>query len=121
MPPELVEPYPQYGGNYSVNATPGWDHIDPHRANLRLPFLVFSDSLGRLLQTDDNHRGILRDGVWTPGIDDSRGGIPTRGVRWASDIAYPEFPNEGQYVFHFNQGARFWDRYPTEGGRLFTA
>ena len=115
-------PWPQYGGNYSVNAAPGWDHIDPHRANLRLPFLVFSDSLGRLIQTDDNHRGILRDGVWTPGIDDGRGGILTRNMMLAPDIAFPpELPNEGQYFFHFNQGARFWDRYPTEGGRLFTA
>ena len=122
LPPELVEPYPQYGGNYSVNAPPGWDHIDPHRANLRLPFLIFSDSLGRLFQIDDNRRGVVRDGVWTPGTDDSRGGFLTRSTECVSDIAsLPEQPNPGEYIFFFDQGARFWDRYPTEGGRLFTA
>ena len=122
LPPELVEPYPEHGGNYSVNAPPGWDHIDPHRANLRLPFIVFSDSLGRLIQIDDNRRGVVRDGVWTPDIDGNRRGLPTRGASSAPDIAsLPELPNEGQYIFFFDQGARFWDRYPTEGGRLFTA
>ena len=131
LPPELIELYPEHGGNYSVNVTPGWDHIDPHRANSRLPFLVFSDSLGRLIQFDDYLLGIWHNGVWTSGTDDSRGEIQTRSRRggiqagfrtWASDIAsLPELPNEGEYIFFFDQGARFWDRYPTEGGRLFTA
>ena len=122
LPPELIEPYPDHGGNYSVNVTPGWDHIDPHRANFRLPFLVFSDSLGRLIQIDDNRRGIWHNGVWTPGTDDSRGGFETRIRGWTSDIATPpEVVDEETYVFSFYEDARFWDRYPTEGGRLFTA
>lgn len=113
--PETVVPWPQYGGNYSVNATPGWDHIDPHRANSHLPFLVFSDSLGRLIQTDDNHREVLRRGVW-------KRSVPTPDRTWASDIAsLPEFPAPEMYGLSFNEGARFWDRYPTEGRRLFTA
>ena len=121
LPPEQVVPnYPQYGGNYSVNATPGWDHIDPHRANSHLPFIVFSDSLGRLFQIDDNHREVLRRPVWSRGVWNRT--VPTPDRVWASDIAsLPEIPDPETYVISFNEGARFWDRYPTEGGRLFTA
>ena len=121
LPPEPIEPYPEHGGNYSVNAPPGWDHIDPHRANLRLPFIMFSDSLGRLIQIDDNRRGVVRDGVWTPSTD-SREPAATVGAWLASDIAnLPELIDAETWVFYFGEGARFWDRYPTEGGRLFTA
>ena len=117
-----VPPSHQYGGNYSVNVTSGWDHIDPHRANFRLPFVVFSDSLGRLFQIDDNRRGVKRHGVWHPDVSDDCRGYPFGGVFLAPDIAsVPEFPDPETYVFSFNEGARFWDRYPTEGGRLFTA
>ena len=39
-----------------------------------------------------------------------------------SDIAsLPEIPDDETYIFSIDQGARFWDRYPTEGGRLVTA
>ncbi len=38
------------------------------------------------------------------------------------DIAsLPEVPDEETYIFRIDQGARFWDQYPTEGGRLVTA
>ncbi len=92
-------PQRQYGGNYSIYAAPGWDHFDPHRANFAHPFLVFNDTMGRLIQVDDNRGPIL-----------------------AADIAsLPEIPDDETYIFSFDQGARFWDRYPTEGGRMFTA
>ena len=39
-----------------------------------------------------------------------------------SDIAsLPEVPDEETYVFSIDRGARFWDQYPTEGGRVVTA
>ena len=39
-----------------------------------------------------------------------------------SDIAsLPEIPDEETYIFSVDQGARFWDQFPTEGGRLVTA
>ena len=39
-----------------------------------------------------------------------------------SDIAsLPEIPDDETYIFSIDQGARFWDQYPTEGGRLVTA
>ena len=51
-------------------------------------------------------------------------------VRWRNkaqaimepDIcSLPETPDEETYVFRVDQGARFWDQYPTEGGRLVTS
>ena len=51
-------------------------------------------------------------------------------VRWRNkeqgimepDIAsLPETPDGETYIFSIDQGARFWDQYPTEGGRLVTA
>ena len=39
-----------------------------------------------------------------------------------SDIAsLPEIPDDETYIFSIDQGARFWDQYPTEGGRLVSA
>ena len=39
-----------------------------------------------------------------------------------ADIAsLPELPDETTYIFSIDQGARFWDQYPTEGGRDVTA
>jgi len=38
------------------------------------------------------------------------------------DIAsLPEIPDDETYIFRLDRGARFWDQYPTEGGRLVTA
>jgi ABC-type transport system substrate-binding protein len=51
-------------------------------------------------------------------------------VRWRnkaqaimeSDIcSLPETPDDETYLFRVDQGARFWDQYPTEGGRLVTS
>ena len=89
----------QYGGNYSVYTLPGWDGFDPHRTNLAHPFQVFNDSMGRLVEIYDNSG-------------------PVYGPYLSS---LPELPDDETYIFRMDQGARFWDRYPTEGGRLFTA
>ncbi len=51
-------------------------------------------------------------------------------VRWrnkadavmeADICSLPELPDEQTYLFRVDQGARFWDRYPTEGGRAVTS
>ena len=89
----------QYGGNLSIYTPPNWDGFDPHRTNLAHPFLVFNDAMGRLVEIYDN------DG-------------PVYGPYLSS---LPEIPDAETYIFNIDQGARFWDRYPTEGGRLFTA
>ena len=89
----------QYGGNYSVYTPPNWDGFDPHRTNLAHPFQVYNDSMGRLVEINDN-----------------------AGPVYGADLSsLPEIPDEETYIFRFDQGAKFWDRYPTEGGRLFTA
>ena len=89
----------QYGGNYSAYTAPNWDGFDPHRTNLAHPFQVFNDSMGRLVEIYDNSG-------------------PVYGPYLSS---LPEVPDDETYIFRMDQGARFWDRYPTEGGRLFTA
>ena len=89
----------QYGGNYSIYTPANWDGFDPHRTNLAHPFHIFNDSMGRLVEIYDN-----------------------AGPVYGADLAsLPEVPDEETYIFRIDQGARFWDRYPTEGGRLFTA
>ncbi len=51
-------------------------------------------------------------------------------IRWASkeggiieeDItSLPELPDAETYIFSVDRGARYWDQYPTEGGRNVTA
>ena len=89
----------QYGGNYSIYTPPNWDGFDPHRTNLAHPFQVYNDSMGRLVEIYDNN-----------------------GPVYGADLSsLPEIPDEETYIFRFDQGARFWDRYPTEGGREFNA
>ena len=89
----------QYGGNYSLYTPANWDGFDPHRTNLAHPFHIFNDSMGRLVEIYNN-----------------------AGPVYAADLAsLPEVPDEETYIFRIDQGARFWDRYPTEGGRLFTS
>ena len=96
---QQAAPQRQYGGNYSIYTPPNWDGFDPHKTDLAHPFQVFNDSLGRLVQIYDN-----------------------QGPVYAPDIAsLPEVPDGETYIFRFDQGARFWDRYPTESGRLFDA
>ena len=89
----------QYGGNLSVYTAPNWDGFDPHRTNLAHPFQVYNDSMGRLVEIYDN-----------------------AGPVYGADLmSLPEIPDEETYIFRADQGAHFWDRYPTEGGRAFTA
>ena len=96
---QQAAPQRQHGGNYAIYTPPNWDGFDPHKTDLAHPFQVFNDSLGRLVQIYDN-----------------------QGPVYAPDIAsLPEVPDGETYIFRFDQGARFWDRYPTEGGRLFDA
>ena len=96
---QQVAPLRQYGGNLALNSLANWDGFDAHRANLAHPFQVFNDSQGRLIEIYDN-----------------------QGPIYGADISsLPEIPDAETYIFRFDQGARFWDRYPTEGGRLFTA
>ena len=92
-------PARQYGGNYTLNIVPNWDGFDPHRVQLATPFQVFNDTLMRLNQIYNN-----------------QGPVYT-----ASIASLPEIPDDETYIFRFDQGAKFWDRYPTEGGRAFTA
>ncbi len=44
-----------------------------------------------------------------------------QGVMEADVASLPEIPDEETYVFSIDQGATYWDQYPTEGGRLVTA
>ena len=44
-----------------------------------------------------------------------------KGVLEADIASLPEIPDEETYVFSVDQGARYWDQFPTEGGRLVTA
>ena len=44
-----------------------------------------------------------------------------RGIMEADVASLPEIPDNETYIFAIDQGARFWDQYPTEGGRLVTA
>ena len=89
----------QYGGNYSIYTPANWDGFDPHRTNLAHPFQVYNDTMGRLVEIYDNS-----------------------GPEYGPDLSsLPEVPDDETYIFRIDQGARFWDRYPTEGGRMFTA
>ena len=96
---QQVAPLRQYGGNLALNSLANWDGFDAHRANLAHPFQVLNDLQGRLIEVYDN-----------------------QGPIYGADISsLPEIPDAETYIFRFDQGARFWDRYPTEGGRTFTA
>lgn len=44
-----------------------------------------------------------------------------RGVMEADIASLPEMPDDETYVFRLDRGARFWDRFPTDGGRQVTA
>ena len=43
------------------------------------------------------------------------------GIMEADITSIPEQPDAETYIFNVDQGARFWDQYPTEGGREVTA
>ena len=42
-------------------------------------------------------------------------------VMEADICSLPETPDEETYLFRVDQGARFWDQFPTEGGRRVTS
>ena len=44
-----------------------------------------------------------------------------QGIMEADIASLPEVPDETTYIFSVDQGARFWDQYPTEGGRDVTS
>ena len=44
-----------------------------------------------------------------------------QGIMEADIASLPELPDEETYIFRVDQGARYWDQYPTEGGRVVTS
>lgn len=43
-----------------------------------------------------------------------------QGIMEADIASLPEMPDDETYVFRLDRGARFWDRFPTDGGRQVT-
>ena len=75
------------------------DYFDPHRAVFGPTQFWMGFYMNYLIRWRNKEQGILE-----------------------SDIAsLPEIPDEETYVFSIDRGARFWDQYPTEGGRSVTA
>ena len=75
------------------------DYFDPHRAVFGPTQFWMGFYMNYLIRWRNKEQGILE-----------------------SDVAsLPEIPDEETYVFSIDRGARFWDQYPTEGGRLVTA
>ena len=50
-----------------------------------------------------------------------RWGNKERGIMESDIASLPELPDQETYIFSIDRGARWWDRYPTEGGREITA
>lgn len=75
------------------------DYFDPHRA-------VFG--------TTQNWMGFYMNNM-------IRWRNKEHAIMEADICALPEVPDDQTYIFRVDQGARFWDRYPTEGGRLVTS
>ena len=75
------------------------DYFDPHRAVFGPTQFWMGFYMNYLIRWQNKEKGILE-----------------------SDIAsLPEIPDEETYIFSIDRGARFWDQYPTEGGREVTA
>ena len=75
------------------------DYFDPHRAVFGPTQFWMGFYMNYLIRWRNKEQGILE-----------------------ADVAsLPEIPDAETYVFHVDQGARYWDQYPTEGGRLVTA
>ena len=75
------------------------DYFDPHRAVFGPTQFWMGFYMNYLIRWRNKEQGIVE-----------------------SDIAsLPEIPDEETYVFSIDRGARFWDQYPTEGGRSVTA
>ena len=75
------------------------DYFDPHRAVFGPTQFWMGFYMNYLIRYQNKEKGIIE-----------------------SDIAsLPEQPDEVTYIFSIDRGARFWDQYPTEGGRLVTS
>ena len=44
-----------------------------------------------------------------------------RGIMQSDIASLPEIPDATSYIFTVDQGATYWDQFPTEGGRAVTA
>ena len=75
------------------------DYFDPHRGVFGPTQFWMGLYMNYLIRWQNKEQGILQ-----------------------SDIAsLPEIPDDTTYIFSIDQGASFWDLFPTEGGRLVTA
>lgn len=75
------------------------DYFDPHRAVFGPTQFWMGFYMNYLIRWKNKEQGILE-----------------------ADVAsLPELPDEETYIFSIDQGAAYWDQYPTEGGRLVTA
>ncbi len=76
-----------------------WDYMDPHRGVFGPTQWVMSDYMNYLIRWFNKELGILE-----------------------SDIgSLPEIPDSETYIFSIDNGAHWWDQFPTEGGRTITA
>ena len=75
------------------------DYFDPHRAVFGPTQFWMGFYMNYLIRWRNKEQGILE-----------------------ADVAsLPETPDAETYIFSIDRGARYWDQYPTEGGRLVTA
>ena len=75
------------------------DYFDPHRGVFGPTQFWMGLYMNYLIRWQNKEKGIMQ-----------------------SDIAsLPEIPDNTTYIFTVDQGAAYWDRFPTEGGRMVTA
>ena len=88
------------GGNLRFS-TPAHSHdyFDPHRAVFGTTQYWMGFYLNNMIRWRNKEQAIME----------------------ADICSLPEIPDEETYLFRVDQGAAFWDQYPTEGGRLVTA
>ena len=88
------------GGNLRFS-TPAHSHdfFDPHRAVFGTTQYWMGFYLNNMIRWRNKEQAIME----------------------ADICSLPETPDDETYLFRVEQGARFWDQYPTEGGRLVTS
>ena len=72
----------------------------------------------------DPHRGVFGPTQYWMGFYMNymiRWASKEKGIMEADITSLPETPDGETYIFSVDRGARFWDQYPTEGGRDVTA
>ncbi len=75
------------------------DYFDPHRAVFGPTQYWMGFYMNYLVRWQNKEQGVME-----------------------SDIAsLPEIPDNETYIFRLDRGARYWDRYPTEGARAVTS